>query len=232
MTNRVRKIFYKKLLEATSRRNRRRAGVFVFLGLTGALYFQCWFGVLSFSMPATSSSQLTIASRQGSCIVRLCTDVSSRVYVLNTQAYMPELRTDHRAVQEVHWLPEFVRAAIPAYEWREGRPVGRLRFPTLANAFYPAISVRAIQCPYWLLLLIPVVTMVVKATLKDRRMRCSRCEHCGYDLRATPQRCPECGTVAGTKRGHWSLLIISKISNDVMTPFPGREQLRRRSSTF
>ncbi|HEY7119259.1 MAG TPA: hypothetical protein VH475_21900, partial [Tepidisphaeraceae bacterium] len=53
---------------------------------------------------------------------------------------------------------------------------------------------RAVFMPFWVALL---VTAVLPATVCLRRRHRSidgRCSTCGYDLRATPDRCPECGT--------------------------------------
>jgi hypothetical protein len=52
--------------------------------------------------------------------------------------------------------------------------------------------------PYWLIAsatsILPAWVLVRK--LLRRRMRAKRlCPTCGYDLRATPNRCPECGTI-------------------------------------
>lgn len=49
--------------------------------------------------------------------------------------------------------------------------------------------------PYWLIVLL-TATPLLFAWRKHRRLRrvpAGHCPHCGYDLRATPNRCPECG---------------------------------------
>jgi hypothetical protein len=53
--------------------------------------------------------------------------------------------------------------------------------------------------PHWF---IAVISMLLPAWWLLRRHRAKRaarmgvCPSCGYDLRATPERCPECGTAA------------------------------------
>lgn len=49
-----------------------------------------------------------------------------------------------------------------------------------------------VQFPHWL---ICVATGVVAVPLwrRSRRFPAGHCAACGYDLRATPERCPECG---------------------------------------
>jgi len=57
--------------------------------------------------------------------------------------------------------------------------------------------------PYWILLAataLPPVLWIVRATVRrvrnKRDVRLRLCPKCGYDVRATPDRCPECGTAA------------------------------------
>ena len=49
------------------------------------------------------------------------------------------------------------------------------------------------------LLVIGAIAILVEDTRVKRRKRrldAGRCANCGYDLRASPDRCPECGTPA------------------------------------
>jgi hypothetical protein len=60
----------------------------------------------------------------------------------------------------------------------------------------------AIGLPMWVLVLLTGLLPAIhlRRTLRTRRYRkTGRCVVCGYDLRGTPDRCPECGTTAPEK---------------------------------
>jgi hypothetical protein len=66
------------------------------------------------------------------------------------------------------------------------------------------IRVRSQTIPYWFVLMLAgscaTLFWLPAYRRRVRRVRTARglCPRCGYDLRATPERCPECGTAAGT----------------------------------
>ncbi len=58
---------------------------------------------------------------------------------------------------------------------------------------------RFISVPAWMILVVTAplsAWWMVNARRQRRRKRIGLCAYCGYDLRATPQRCPECGAIA------------------------------------
>jgi hypothetical protein len=67
----------------------------------------------------------------------------------------------------------------------------------------PLISRWGIYFPYWFIVLLTAILplMAIRATLKHRgNSHDALCRKCGYDLRATPDRCPECGTIPKNRK--------------------------------
>jgi hypothetical protein len=78
-------------------------------------------------------------------------------------------------------------------EWFSYRIYGDL---INARAYIPVAIYRGfdVEVPDWLLML-PALVIGLAALVRRRRPIAGHCRHCGYDLRATPDRCPECGAV-------------------------------------
>jgi hypothetical protein len=58
----------------------------------------------------------------------------------------------------------------------------------------------ATSIPLWVLVLlaVPAIVLLFRNRRTVRWAREGRCAGCGYDLRESPERCPECGTLVPT----------------------------------
>ncbi|HWE92978.1 MAG TPA: hypothetical protein VG269_03325 [Tepidisphaeraceae bacterium] len=86
-----------------------------------------------------------------------------------------------------------------AYIQRPWRLAGICYWGPAANGVY----LYAVSVPYlWVTVLtLPALcARVITARRRRRAAAIGKCVNCGYDLRATPDRCPECGAVPTTAR--------------------------------
>jgi hypothetical protein len=70
-------------------------------------------------------------------------------------------------------------------------PPGNVDLVDDAGVYHYVVGV-----PIWSLALASAFLPAGRLVRRSRYHRPGRCRSCGYDLRATPDRCPECGTVA------------------------------------
>lgn len=76
-----------------------------------------------------------------------------------------------------------------------------VRVPWYPWTGYVRRSVRAVVVPWWVIVLASAVLPAarVRQVLRDRRRaKWGLCRACGYDLRASEGRCPECGEGRGS----------------------------------
>jgi len=102
------------------------------------------------------------------------------------------------------WLPPTSMRSVPP-QWRLGTVwFVRIDYRPWRNYWLTA--------PAWLVTAaLALIPTFVGARLVFRRPVSGGCASCGYDLRATPDRCPECGTVPDRSAKEHS---CPKISND------------------
>jgi hypothetical protein len=87
---------------------------------------------------------------------------------------------------------------VEAVAWRR-EPGQSPNAPPAATATFPDHTSWQLWCDFWLL---AAVSAPLPGVWLARRFRSARrraqgvCRRCGYDLRATPGRCPECGAPA------------------------------------
>jgi hypothetical protein len=76
-----------------------------------------------------------------------------------------------------------------------------------AHLAFDTYDFSLVQAPMWfVILLFALLPLVAGVRLARRRRRARRlaagcCIACGYDLRASPERCPECGRAADAPVG-------------------------------
>jgi hypothetical protein len=101
---------------------------------------------------------------------------------------------DSYARERMKKTPTWERRRAGGAAWRKNlKPQARGDRYTLGMR---TIETAQVRLPYWILLTVAAIAPSFWVWRRRRRHKPGQCAACGYDLCATPVRCPECGHTA------------------------------------
>jgi hypothetical protein len=120
------------------------------------------------------------------------------------QAVSPTMRFEHYASSPRRFLRSYWYRIINGHQGE----FAQMNFG-LGNNLPPTTGIERIGpflgVPVWAVVFIAAVLPCIwimrtrKRRIAEMRLSRSLCVHCGYDLRATPDRCPECGETVASR---------------------------------
>lgn len=102
-------------------------------------------------------------------------------------------RGDVRAFRHEVW---HIPPEVDPWRWLPPSFWGRLGFGSFQGFTAGNNPIRQRVVPYWFLTAVagaPAAVVLLLRLNRRRRARAGHCRKCGYDLRASKDRCPECG---------------------------------------